>query len=87
MVAPLGMGLTKKILGVSGEVDILTKQTQTISYARGSDSHYTVTIDFSYDISTSQDPRIAGHLSDVIVGGGVDPIVSEAIQGIIFYAL
>jgi hypothetical protein len=34
MVAPLGMGLTKKILGVSGEVDILTKHTQTISYAR-----------------------------------------------------
>lgn len=84
MIAPLGMGLTKKIIGISGDFDLASKHTQTISYDRGSDSHYTVTINFSYDISTSQDPRIAGHLSDVIVGGGVDLVVSEAIQGNFF---
>lgn len=79
--APLGVGITETGVAASDGVEGVSKHTQTITYARGSDSHYTVTINFSYDISTSQDPRIAGHLSDVIVGGGVDLIVSEAIQG------
>ena len=79
--APLGGGVAETGTTDSDGYEDLTKHTQTISYARGSDSHYTVTIAFSYDISTSQDPKIAGHLSDVIVGGGVDLIVSEAIQG------
>lgn len=36
---------------------------------------------FNYAFSTSDDPAIAGHPSDVIVGGGVDLMVNEALQG------
>lgn len=42
---------------------------------------YALSFTFQYDFATSLDPFIAGHPSDVIVGGGVDLIVSEALVG------
>jgi hypothetical protein len=48
---------------------------------RISSSHYEYTFTFAYDFSTSSDPNLAGHPSDVIIGGGLDLIVSEAIKG------
>ncbi len=40
---------------------------------------YKLSFTFAYDFSTSTDPYMAGHPSDVIVGGGVDMIVNEAL--------
>eukprot|EP00597_Dinobryon_sp_UTEXLB2267_P017827 CAMPEP_0201113518 /NCGR_PEP_ID=MMETSP0812-20130820/77889_1 /ASSEMBLY_ACC=CAM_ASM_000668 /TAXON_ID=98059 /ORGANISM="Dinobryon sp., Strain UTEXLB2267" /LENGTH=77 /DNA_ID=CAMNT_0047377063 /DNA_START=764 /DNA_END=993 /DNA_ORIENTATION=- len=53
-----------------------------VSSTRASSSHYEYSFYFEYDFSTSQDPNIAGHPSDVIVGGGVDLIVNEAIKAL-----
>ena len=79
--APLGVGIAETGTDDKDTEDLGTTNTQKMTFSRGSESHYTVSINFTYDISTSQNPRIAGHLSDVIVGGGIDLIVSEAIQG------
>ena len=79
--APAGFGIIETGADEEDVESANHQGTQTIKYSRGSESHYSVNISFSYDIATSQDPRIAGHLSDVIVGGGIDLIVSEAIQG------
>lgn len=46
-----------------------------------SSTHHDVSFTFTYDFSTSDDPNIAGHPSDIIVGGGVDLIVTEGFKG------
>ena len=46
-----------------------------------SSTHYDVSFTFAYDFSTSDEPNIAGHPSDVIIGGGVDLIVTEGYLG------
>jgi hypothetical protein len=53
----------------------------TVSSSRKSSSHFEYSFNFGYDFSTSVDPFIAGHASDVIIGGGVDIIVSQALEG------
>jgi hypothetical protein len=50
------------------------------TFERVSSSEYGYSISFGYDISTSADPNIAGHASDVIIGGGVDIIVTEGFE-------
>ena len=52
-----------------------------VTATRTSDTHYSYAFKFNYDFSTSDGAFIAGHPSDVIVGGGIDIIVSEAIEG------
>ena len=47
----------------------------------GSSSSYDYSFTFDYDFSTSTDPTIAGHPSDVIIGGGIDIMVGQATQG------
>ena len=54
---------------------------------RASSSHYIVSMLFSFDIQISQNPQIAGHLNDIIVGGGVDLVVSQAIRGNYSYSV
>lgn len=68
------------VLSVSAGFGGRTMDVGSISTSRASDSHYQYSMSFSYDISTSTDPNIAGHASDVIIGGGVDLIVSEATE-------
>jgi hypothetical protein len=63
------------------EVDILAKTNLAVATDRVSSTHYEYTFTFTYDFSTSADPNLAGHPSDVIIGGGLDLIVSEAIKG------
>ena len=53
----------------------------TISTAFGSTSTHDYSFYFESDFSTSDDPNIAGHPSDVIIGGGIDISVAEATQG------
>ncbi len=48
---------------------------------RISHTEYAYTFNFQSTISTSVDPYVAGHASDVIIGGGVDLITNEAIAG------
>ena len=57
--------------------------TSSLKYATswGSSSSYDYSFTFDYDFSTSTDPTIAGHPSDVIIGGGIDIMVGQATQG------
>ena len=52
-----------------------------VSAERSSDSHYDFAFEFKYEFSTSTNARTAGIPSDVIIGGGLDIIVSDIIQG------
>jgi hypothetical protein len=63
------------------EVEVLAKTNLAVSTDRVSSTHYEYSFTFTYDFSTSADPNLAGHPSDVIIGGGLDLIVSEAIKG------
>ena len=56
-------------------------QTLKFSTAYGSTSKHDYSFTFDFDFSTSSDPNIAGHPSDIIVGGGIDIYVGEATQG------
>ena len=56
-------------------------QSLKFSTAYGSTSKHDYSFTFDFDFSTSSDPNIAGHPSDIIVGGGIDIYVGEATQG------
>ena len=83
IAAPLGVGVTIDTKDqfhafAHGQVGMTGPQ---VSATRASESSYLYSFTFNYDFSTSSDPYIAGHPSDVIIGGGVDLIVSEALEG------
>ena len=50
-----------------------------ITVRRTGETHYSYSFQFSYEFSTTDDPFIAGHPSDVIIGG-IDVIVSQALE-------
>ena len=80
--APLGVGESEKTAKddtVSGPQ--FSKIGPEVTISRASDTQYSFAFLFNYDFSTSADPFLAGHPSDVIVGGGMDVIVSEALEG------
>jgi len=79
-VAPLGLGSAFSSISVDDSLQINNGHHFTTSSHRLSHTAYEYSFYFEYDFSTSTDPNIAGHPSDVIVGGGVDLIVSEAIE-------
>ena len=79
--APLGFGEVDKGFSYHFTGGGKSEYDRNIKTTRVSNTHYEYSISFSYDISTSTDPNLAGHASDVIIGGGADLIVSEAIQG------
>ena len=56
-------------------------QALKFSTAYGSTSKHDYSFTFDFDFSTSSDPNIAGHPSDIIIGGGIDIYVGEATQG------
>jgi hypothetical protein len=56
-----------------------------VTTEKSTDSHYDFTFEFSYEFSTALDSRVAGAPSDVIIGGGMDIIVSDIIQGTQYY--
>ena len=82
ILAPFGFGFAQNVgnenanIGVRGSLI-----APDVSVSRLSETHYSYSFQFSYDFSTSSDPFIAGHPSDVIVGGGIDIIVSETLEG------
>ena len=75
-----GVGIMDRI----ADVDFRTGSTSThilsIASSYGSTSGHDYTFYFESDFSTSADPDIAGHPSDIIIGGGVDINVGEATQ-------
>ena len=52
-----------------------------VKISRVSDTQYSYSFQFNYAFSTSDDAFIAGHPSDVIIGGGIDVIVSQTLEG------
>ena len=83
IVAPLGGGLNIDQKNSFYITAGLTSSFQgpKVSATRSSDATYDYSFNFAYDFSTSSDPYIAGHPSDIIIGGGADIIVSEALEG------
>jgi len=84
VIAPMGFGVMKTAIKSHVGVNVNYGHHIHVSSTRSSSSHYGTSFYFEYDFSTSQNPNIAGHPSDVIIGGGVDLIVNEAIKGYIF---
>jgi hypothetical protein len=85
IVAPMGVGATFKLSAFEIGLKAQYGHHFTVSTSRASNSHYEYSFNFEYDFSTSSDPFIAGSASDVIIGGGVDLVVNEAIEGFIYY--
>jgi hypothetical protein len=81
LVAPFGIGMQTEMVDVDIGVTGHYGHHFSVSASRASDSHYEYSFNFEYDFSTSSDPFIAGAASDVIIGGGVDLVVNEAIEG------
>ena len=84
LIAPLGFGADLPLFGVDVGAKGHYGHHFTVSASRASNSHYEYSFNFEYDFSTSSDPFIAGSASDVIIGGGVDLVVNEAIEGYIY---
>ena len=78
-----GVGVEVTLAGPNAQALFgLNIESQSIfNFARQSDTHYLFELNFQYDFSTSSDPNLAGHASDVIVGGGLDIIASNALEG------
>ena len=81
LIAPLGIGASYNLVGLDTGLSIHYGHHFTVSASRASETHYEYSFNFEYDFSTSSDPFIAGSASDVIIGGGVDLVVNEAIEG------
>jgi hypothetical protein len=84
LIAPFGIGADYAMTGLDVGVKAHYGHHFTVSASRASNSHYEYSFNFEYDFSTSSDPFIAGSASDVIIGGGVDLVVNEAIEGFIY---
>ena len=85
-VAPGGLGEGNTGGSVEGSIALEgSVVAPDVTVSRTSDTHYSYAFTFKYEFSTSDDPYVAGHPSDVIVGGGIDVIVSEALNGNISY--
>jgi hypothetical protein len=81
----LGVGIVTPTFGVHATVGGGQSKQQSVSTSRDTSTSYEYSITFDYEFSTSSDPFTAGHASDIIVGGGVDLVVSQAIQGFIIF--
>ena len=80
--APLGFGVGENAADEGGNVGLKGSLiAPDVKVSRTSETHYSYAFTFAYDFSTSDSAYSAGHPSDVIVGGGIDVIVSEAIEG------
>lgn len=62
-------------------VDLASSFAHSTSVSRGSSLSYDYSFNFNIEISTSSNPLIAGHPSDIIMGGGIDLFVNEALEG------
>lgn len=78
--APLGVGVSQHGAKEKGGVTDDSVSDASIEIIRASTSTYDYSMTFKYEFSTSKDPNIAGHPSDLIIGGGIDLIVNEAMQ-------
>jgi hypothetical protein len=81
MEAPFGFGIDTLGSSLKYLNDQGSSTSHSISASRDTSNSFEYTIDFTFEISTSTNPHIAGHPSDIIVGGGVDLIVSIAQEG------
>ena len=79
--AGIGVGVIDDVFAIQGGMDFNDQTSRTVSFSQASNQHYDVSLSFSFDISTSTDPNLAGHASDIIIGGGVVLIVSSATKG------
>ena len=76
-----GAFVIDKIIDVRTQIRQSFLNVYKVTNEYGSTSTHDYSFHFESDFSTSADPDIAGHPSDVIIGGGVDIVVGEATQG------
>jgi len=81
----IGEAVCNPLESESVTVPITNHGTTKIATAKSSDTHYDFSFTFDYSFQTSTDPNIAGQPSDVIIGGGLDIIVNDMIQGIYYF--
>lgn len=74
-------GVNDQMSGVKKVQGLMTSAAHSYDAQRVSHTEYAYTFNFQSTISTSKDPNVAGHASDVIIGGGIDLVTSEAILG------
>ena len=86
VAAPLGVGVANMLLKTDSVTKYAYAQPYTVQATRASTTHYEYKFTFDYDFSTSKEPNLAGHPSDVIIGGGVDLIVNEARGGYVCFS-
>lgn len=86
-IAPLGIGIDFKVADIKLAIGAKLDSVKLANVERTSSAAYTYSMQFDYEFKTSEDPNIAGHPSDMIVGGGVDIIVSQAIEGKTLFCL
>ena len=77
----LGYEVCGALLAATALVTYSGSKAHITSMTRSSALTYDYGFTFNSEIATSTDPLIAGHPSDVIVGGGVDLVVREALKG------
>ena len=79
---PIGFGAYSDDFKSDNQVGIRgTLVAPDVFATRTSDTHFSYTFKFRYDFSTSSAANSAGHPSDVIIGGGIDVIASDAVEG------
>ena len=76
-----GLGVTDRVYMTQFAAGTQTESVFKVTTAYGSSSTHDYSFHFESSFSTSDNPELAGHPSDVIIGGGVDIVVGEATQG------
>lgn len=80
ITAPLGIGTAEDLLEFSFGVGVELNTEFEYKTSWTTNTGYSLALTFSSEFSTSDDGYTAGHPSDVIVGGGVDLFVTEALE-------
>jgi len=73
-------GVDYSYLGFKRGENIMNSASHSYEAKRVSNTEYAYTFNFQSTISTSIEPNVAGHASDVIIGGGVNLITNEALS-------
>ena len=85
----VGLGVFKsdKVFGFLLDVGIDKGISHSVHVEKSSHTSYAYSFSFSSAISTSVDPTVAGHASDLIVGGGASLVTMQALQGFLLYQI
>jgi len=76
----LGAAVCSTLLSTKISAEISASAGHSVEASRSSHTAYAYSFGFTSAISTSGDPNLAGHPSDIIIGGGINIVTSEAMR-------